>query len=397
MLGPGSRVMIVRRVAVVAIALLLAVQIVRDAAVAAYSELYPQTAARLWAGHPVVALSLGLAEIGSASRARRAVAPATFAMIDDAARKAPLSPQPFLVHGVRAQLAGDGVLAERNFRAAQWRRSMPAAYFLADYYLRNGKPLAGLRETSLVARLGPGGASAVAPFLAAYARNPANWPQIRALFKSDPTIEDGVLYALASDPDNADALLALADPSHRENFGPWLPTLLSGLVREGEYRRARSIWLSVPAVKPAAGALLFDAEFSNSKAPPPFNWTLTSSSVGLAERQPANRLHLLFYGQEDGVLAKQLLLLAPGSYRLRLTVNPGAVHPELLSWAIRCDKPATPVASTNLDGAARGWTFTIPANCPAQWLELSGTSGDVAQQADVTIGGLAMTPGGGGA
>jgi len=41
--------------------------------------------------------------------------------------------------------------------------------------------------------------------------------------------------------------------------------------------------------------------------------------------------------------------------------------------------------------ASRGWTFQVPEDCPAQWLELSGRSGDIAQQSDVTITGLTLT------
>ena len=34
--------------------------------------------------------------------------------------------------------------------------------------------------------------------------------------------------------------------------------------------------------------------------------------------------------------------------------------------------------------------FTVPANCPAQWLELSGHSGDIARTSDVTISGFSL-------
>ena len=42
------------------------------------------------------------------------------------------------------------------------------------------------------------------------------------------------------------------------------------------------------------------------------------------------------------------------------------------------------------EATARGWTFLVPDNCAAQWIELTGRSGDVAQQSDVTIGGLSL-------
>jgi hypothetical protein len=47
--------------------------------------------------------------------------------------------------------------------------------------------------------------------------------------------------------------------------------------------------------------------------------------------------------------------------------------------------------------ATRGLSFQVPANCPAQWLELSGRSGDVAQQSEVTITRLSLSRAGGNA
>jgi hypothetical protein len=69
-----------------------------------------------------------------------------------------------------------------------------------------------------------------------------------------------------------------------------------------------------------------------------------------------------------------------------------SAHPELLLWSIRCDKSSDPVSSIGIDQAAnRGWTFQVPADCPAQWLELTGRSGDIAQQAEATITGFSVT------
>jgi HAMP domain-containing protein len=385
--------LIVRRLIVVVAALLLAAQVVRNAAVEALATLRPQTAAKFWAGHPSVEISLGLAQIGRAARARKSVDPRTFAMIDDAAVKSPLSPEPFLVRGVQAQMAGDAEAAKGAFLAAQSRdpRSLPAAYFLADYYFRAGQALPGLEQTVLLARLSPGGTGAVAPFVAAYAQNPSNWAQMRALFRSQPTVEDDVLAVLAQDSRNVDAVLAVADPAHRTPASRWLPVLLQSLVSSGDYQQARAIWGSIGRGRPG-DQLLYDATFSSPQPPPPFNWSLASSTLGLAERQPGKRLHLIFYGNEDGVLASELVLLPAGTYQLQMQVVGAPVHPESLRWSIRCDKSQEPVASVGLDQVARrGWTFEIPANCPAQWLELSGRSGDIAQQSDVTITGLSLT------
>lgn len=389
----GDSAVIVRRLIVILVALVLAVQVVRNAAVDALSPLRPEKAARLWATHPSVEISLGLAQIGRSARARKAIDPRIFAMIDDAAAKAPLSSEPYLVRGVQENMAGDRQAASRAFVAAQWRdpRSLPAAYFLADYYFRSGHVLQGLEETTLLARLSPGGAMAVAPFVAAYARNPSNWPQMRALFRSQEGFEDQVLTVLARNPDNADAVLALADPAHRKAASPWLPTLLQSLVSSGNYARARSIWSSVGGGN-ADGQLIYDSSFSNPAAPPPFNWSLASSTIGLAERQPGKRLHVIFYGNDDGVLASELLVLPQGAYRMQMQIVGAPVHPETLHWSIRCDKAQDPIATIGVsEAASRGWEFQVPANCPAQWLELSGRSGDISQQSEVVLTGLSLS------
>lgn len=385
--------MIVRRLIVVVVSFLLAIQVVRDAAVSALARVHPAEAANVWAGHPAVQISLVLSQIGADARSRKSIDRDTFAMITDAAVKSPLAPEPFLVEGVRAQTEGDAKAAGRAFRAAQWRdpRSLPAAYFLAQYYLRTGHALQGLEETALFARLVPRAAGAVAPFVAAYAQSRANWSQIRALFRSQAGLEDQVLVALSHDPRNADAIVALADESHRRPSSPWLPTLLKSLVASGDYARAHAIWSSIGHGNDRA-QLIFDPSFSSPEPPPPFNWALRTSMVGLAEREPGGRLHAIFYGNEDGVLASELVMLPTGTYRLQMRTVGVPVHPETFNWSIRCDGAEGPLASADVSqAAARGLMFEVPDNCPAQWLELSGRSGDIAQQGEVSLTGLSLT------
>src|SRR3954471_8049955 len=108
-----------RGLLVALVALLLAAQMVRNAAVSALAAARPAEAARVWSSHPEVELSLAMTAIGKAAREGRPVDPAAFAMTRDAAAKSPLSPQPFLVRGVQAQLAGDRETARRAFEAAE--------------------------------------------------------------------------------------------------------------------------------------------------------------------------------------------------------------------------------------------------------------------------------------
>src|SRR5690242_16900729 len=107
-----------RRLLVVAIALLLGAQVIRNAAVAALAGGDPELAARIWPGHPAAEIPLGMTEIGRAAGRAGAIPASSLTAISDAARKAPLAPEPFLVRGVQAQLAGDQKGSIRAFSAA---------------------------------------------------------------------------------------------------------------------------------------------------------------------------------------------------------------------------------------------------------------------------------------
>jgi hypothetical protein len=231
----------------------------------------------------------------------------------------------------------------------------------------------------------------LAPYIATYAKNPSTWPQLRRIFASNSGLEYAALDTLAGDEANADAAMAVADNQHLDPTAAWVPKLLGSLVAAGVYGKARAVWAKVSRVPIAPGQLLYDPGFTDRNSIPPFNWDLTSSAAGLAERQAGGRLHVIFYGQQDGMLARQLLQLAPGRYRLTMAASGDMVRGRSITWSVRCDRSVTPLGAVTLDVAvSRPWSFTVPSDCPAQWLQLSGVSSDVAQQADFTISGLEL-------
>jgi hypothetical protein len=381
----------VRRLLVLVVALLLAVQVIRNAAVVEWAETSPASAFRAWPAHAAAELALGMTEIGTAAHERRPVGPATFAIIDDAALKAPLAPEPFLVRGVSAELNGEGNLAAQAFAAAERRdpRSLPARYFLADIFFRAGDPRRTLEQIGALARLTPNGSQTIAPYLAAYAKNGSAWPYLRELFQSNPGLADASLAELGHDPVNADAVIALADMRTAAG-SQWAPTLVNTLVSARQYAKARAVWAATSHVRLSPDFTVYDGGFADAQPHGPFNWTLTSSTVGLAEREPGGRLHVIYYGQENGLLAQQLILLASGAYRLTMAVSGDLSRAKAMNWSVRCDGSPKPFASIGLDAAARGWIFAVPPDCAAQWLELSGTSADISQQADVMISNLKL-------
>lgn len=367
--------------------------VVRNAAVLQFAELEPTKAARVWAAHPSSELWLGLTEIGLTARQRGSVSTATLGRIRDAAIKSPLAPEPYLVRGVEAQLANDQERARQAFAAAKLRdgRSIPARYFLAELDFRRGDARSGLREIAILAQMVPNGTSNLAPFIATYAKDPRTRPQLQSLFRSDPALEQGALTTLATDPANTDLVLTFT--GDRALAPPWTNTLLDSLVRAGNYAKARAVWARLAHI-PAADGLIFDPQFRDSTAPGPFNWTLASSTLGLAERQSAGRLHLLYYGQEDGQLASQLLVLVPGRYRLAMQVSGDVANAGGLVWTITCQGSNAVLATLPLSDAARlrqGVAFDVPKSCTAQALQLNGHAPEIPHQSDITVSNLRLT------
>ena len=382
-----------RRTLVALGALAIAVVVVRSAAVQALADRDPATAEAIWAGHPKATIGLASSDIAKAAGARKPIPEGTFAALAEAAVKAPLEPQPFIVRGIRLQLVGREAEAERAFAAARWRdpRSIPARYFLANSRLGQGN-VEGLREVAGLIRLSPDGLKASTPYLAAFARQKQALEPMRALFAGNPGIRSAVLSSLAQDPNNLALVLELGGTNDVAN-APWLGAMIRTLVEHRQYARARMLWARTAGIAQSATlGLLFDPNFSDSAALPPFNWELTSSTLGLAERR-SGRLQAIYYGQEEGVLARQLLVLGPGRYRFAAPARGGAESGEgsALIWTARCADAngGEPLASA--PASAGGLAFTVPQSCAAQWLELVGRSSDTGREIEMAIGPVSLT------
>lgn len=387
----------IRRFFVLAAVAVAAIAVVRNGAVLALASSKPAVAERLWSGHPTVQRTAAMAQVGEAARSAQPAGPAAVSALDSVAVRDPLAIEPLLVKAVMAQDAGDSARAERLYALAEARqgRALPPHYFLAELYLRSGRVVDGLRELANLARLSPGGVSSSAPFVAQYARDPGNWPRIRAIFRTQPELVNPVLVALAQDPANARAILALAGPTPRNSTAPWLPPLLGSMIAAGRYAEARSLWFTTGGATAASDALVHDPDFADNRLPPPFNWELAQSPAGLAERSRGSGLHVIFYGSQGGLLARQLLVLAPGQYQISLRVAGQVSDPQAVAWSVRCDKAPLPLAIFPIRGPGIStWSFSVPAGCPAQWLQLDGRAQDINGPSDLSIARIDLRSGG---
>lgn len=377
-------------------AVLLGFQAVRTAAVA-HEPTRATIGAKLWPSHPAVVLDQTMAEIGALAARGRTLPPATLRKVRDIATRTPLAPEPFLINGAMLQSEGRDDQAERLFTEARSRdpRSDAARYFLTDRYFRTGRIQQALAEMAVFARLVPNGSAQFAPALAAFAKTPGAVPQVRKFFRSSPEFEPVVLAELAADSRNAELILALAGPPSGSRQGPappWQSRIVGELVAQGNFAKAYAVWSAVSGVRGGGGAL-FNPKFEQIAAPPPFNWSFASAG-GVAE--PADgRLRVIYYGRQDSVLAQQLLLLRPGRYRLAMTVTGQSAGRSALAWSLVCLPPPRGILSLPLkpESGMLAAEFAVPADCPAQRLELTGSAGDFPQSIDVTIGNFSLARG----
>lgn len=353
----------------------------------------------MFGGHPTALTTSAMREIGASAAKGGQVPQSARQSLTLLASRSPLAPEPFLVDGTIAEMDSAGARAEPLFVAARTRdpRSEAARYFLATRYLKTGRIEAGLLETVALARLSERAAAPLVPALAAYAITPGAAPRLKHALDLSPRIRDGTLALLAQEPRNVDLVLALAPPTKRGAApSDWQVQMINGFIKAGDLAAAERIWSRFSGV--ANRGLLYNPQFGDTVSFPPFNWELPASSAGVAEPADRGGLDVIYYGRADALLARQLLRLTPGSYRLAMRVQ-GTSGVSGLAWVVQCLSATQPIARVAVEPVAAGnvvATINVPANCPGQWIELRGQPTEAMATAELTISNLSLARAGAG-
>lgn len=370
-----------------ATALLLAAEVARLTAAKAEADKNPSLASFLAPRAPDALVQSSMAEVGEAAAKGIAVSAATRERLRLVAGIAPLRPEPYLVQAALESRARSYARAEKLLLDARWRdpRSPAARYLLADVWFREDKVAEALGEMAVLSRLIPGSAVGLAPALAEYARMPNAREQLAPVLARNPQLKVPLLTALAADPANADLVLALAGDDARSSdpeMRVWQTRLLNGFLSQGKYGQAYSLWRKMVADPIQGQPLLFNGNFRQLAAPPPFNWEFYSGPAGVTEAK-GGRLRIMFYGRESAIFASQTLLLPAGRYRLRAPLSGSAPRRALL-WALTCLPGSEELVS--IDATLGTASFTVPQKCEAQSLRLVGQIEDMPIDSDVVVG-----------
>ncbi|MES2904964.1 MAG: tetratricopeptide repeat protein [Pseudomonadota bacterium] len=385
-----------RALVVLTIATLLCLGALRSMAFFAPTD-HPLRALRSgFSSHPDAATDQAMTRIGAAAARGEGMPSVALTGLSLVARKAPLAPDPFLVNGTVAQMAGEPARAEALFRAARSRdpRSEGARYFLAERYFQTNRILPGLIEMGALARLSERASKPLVPALVAYARTPGAVSELRRYFALEQGVRDQTLSLLAGDAANAPLVLALM-PTGRlpSKASDWPGRLVQSMVAAGDYGGAEAMWRRLSRV--ANRGLIYNPDFRDLAGPPPFNWSYASANSGVAEPAGGGGLEVIYYGREDLTLASQVVRLPPGRYRLAMRIN-GPTLPIGLAWTVSCYPGPTTILQLPLGTVSKGsveGTFAVPAaGCTAQAIQLRGQPTEVAETVQLSITGFTLEP-----
>lgn len=367
---------------------------VKSAAVGALLKTNPTAASLFAPGDPRIISKLAVNEF--ASRAGN-VSPALRAASIQSLRRAPLAYEPFLIGAVDALITKksnpDELLQEASRRNP---RSRLGQLLLLDQHLRAGRVEEAISTMNLLTRLVPGARTVLVRELARFARARESRPAIKNVLAGDPVTKESLLEYLASDPGNAELILELgsAGNSRGSRTPAWQPKLVDSLIQGGQTQRAHRLWQRLSGVEESRlDGLIYNPGFRQVPGFPPFNWRFSGTNSGSAEPDGNQGLQVEYYGRTESRLVEQLLLLAPGRYRLSSSLR-GSVHPEggKVAWKISCNNSGRILLDLSLTGEksaeARSQLFTVPSGCGSQWLALLGSPSEFPKDQILTVGAL---------
>jgi hypothetical protein len=362
-------------------------------------ESRPDLAAGFAPWHPGALLD----PLGDALAAGETLEPAAEAAGLDAIDRTPLSEEPLLLAAMKASAAGDRARADRLIEMANRRnpRSRYGLLLLLEQQLRQNRLDDAALTMAVLSRVMPNSGNLLLAELARMAQYRETNEAIIGVIQAHPDLRNRLLEQLARQGADPDLILKLAGPAARPGASGdarWPRMLLDMLVKRGEVGRARGIWTRLTGIEAPEG--VYDPDFRGLPGMPPFNWNFDATSEGVAEITNGG-LYAEYYARGDEQLGEQLIMLAPGRYRIGFQADGDASGGDgQLLWTISCHPRGGEIARLPITGVTAApktieTEFTVPANCPSQWLRLIGDAAEFPSNQQVTIRQLRISEAGG--
>jgi hypothetical protein len=247
---------------------------------------------------------------------------------------------------------------------------------------------AAARRADALLRTRPQVLPQVLPILARMAERPEARLELMRLLAGNPPWRAHFFALLPSGISDArtplELLLSLENTPSPPTAGELRP-YLNFLVGRRFYELAYYAWLQfLPAEQLNSAGLLFNGSFEITPSGLPFDWVIAPGSsviVDIASRSDEPGQHALYiefgHGRVEFREVTQLLMLAPGTYRLTGRYKGEIAGRRGLRWRVACAGTSVVIGeSAMVTGVAATWrgfdlAFTVPAgDCRAQRLQL---------------------------
>jgi hypothetical protein len=371
------------------LALALAWQIVAVAAARLNAQDQPDEALR-WRPAHAAALSRK-AELAYPEAALRGTTKTVEATAQRALLASPLEVTALRLLGAVADVRGDRPAATRLMSLAAERslRDVPAQLWMFHYEMARQNYTAAFHHGEALMHAGATRQSTTRAMAAAAVASPKARQALVQVMRRSPDIRQGLARELSINLDASELFNILADLkdagaviSDSENAA-----LAKRMLRDGEEERAYLAWVQLlPAEARAGLGNVYDGDFSGLPGAGPFAWSQHKDMAEIAPGPdgPDSTLAVHYPSERPATLSEQMILLAPGRYRLRLRAQleePG--RGDQLHWTVACPgKGAPKLVDLAAPDEAQVWTdisveFVVPeGGCKAQLIQLTGRPGD---------------------
>lgn len=318
-----------------------------------------------------------------------------------ALRRSPVSAAGARMLATARDVAGDPGMARALmvYSESQSRRDLPTQVWLIQEAVEHDDIPRALHHYDIALR----SSEATKPFL---------FPVLVKAIAQPPVVK-GLIDTLAARPQWAAPFLNVASQEAQDLDG--LAQLLQGLAGRGyplaaavvaqasarmvDAGRYDSAWLVYAASHGhPARTIVRDPSFAHIEVygASPFEWTIIGGNGLTAQSSRLGAWDALTYTAATGaggVIARQLLLLPRGSARLAGRAYQGAANGSPAQLRLTCAGSGQPIMTRAANQALYIQDFAVPADCPAQWLEVIVDGGDSPLGSSGAIGDIRILSG----